>query len=270
MNSNDLQSKNSVLQNNLYWIIATIAITCVSMMTSMQPIWANIPFNVFLAVIILLKCNLVFFERMKLITLTVIRLAIVAAVFIPDFRNIYVIIVLVFLGINILEATFTDLIRYKRIFNGITGLALTVSVVFLSLEWIDISQTTSLFGNFSHIYTANAATFWGTIAWIIAYTLWNWIFVTNEFSTSIARLHVGILLAPIIGCIIFGNPGYWLVFRANSLTFGGCFQIVEKQNLEERFKSAAFEKFVASTKTNASQCVLMLVNLALIAVTIFF
>ncbi len=74
-------------------------------------------------------------------------------------------------------------------------------------------------------------TVWGTIFWIIAYTIWNWIFVTNEFSDSISRLHVGILLAPIVSCLLLWTPGYWLIFRANSLTFGGCVQM-ENNNLK--------------------------------------
>ena len=209
------------------WLCAAIVITVVSFLTSYFPIWANIPVNVILPFLVLIYLKTVFFEKLKLSTLIILRTAIVAAVFIDYFANIgglwFVYVVLAFLIINILEATFTDL-KYKKYFNFVTGLVLAASVLALAPSWINLSGKSFAF---SYIYEANNSAptaqyaFWGTVCWIIAYTIWNWIFVTDEFSPSIAYLHFAILGMPLLGCIITRNPGLWLVFRANSLTCGG-------------------------------------------------
>lgn len=256
---------------NILLLILTISFTAASMLAAAQPILVNILVNVILPIIILSVCKLVFFERLKLTTLTLLRIAIVFAVFNILDRQFFVTLVLIFLAINILEATFTDIFRYKRYLNGITGLALTVSILFLRGSWVDLSGLTDLgfFSKFMHMYEFHAATTIGTICWIIAYTIWNWVFVTNEFSASVSKLHVGILASPILGCLVTGNPGYWLAFRAGSLAFGGCMQISEKEYIEENLHSSKFEKFVEGSKKPAVQIPLMIVNLALIAVACF-
>jgi hypothetical protein len=80
----------------------------------------------------------------------------------------------------------------------------------------------------------------------------------------VAKLHVGILAAPILGSLITGNPGFWLVFRAGSLSFGGCLQISEKEFVEENLKSERFSRFVAFTKKPVVQIPVMILNVALI------
>ncbi len=164
----------------------------------------------------------------------------------------YVNIVMAFLSINILEATFTDL-RHKQYFNFVTGLVLAFSVIALKGTWE------------GGIYSAEGHTLGATICWIIAYTIWNWIFVTGEFSASISLMHVGILLAPIIGIIITVNPGLWLLLRANTLTFGGILQISNKSYFEKSFENERFEKFIQFTHKNTVQLILMIFNLALMA-----
>ena len=62
----------------------------------------------------------------------------------------------------------------------------------------------------------------------------------------------------------------WLVFRANSLTVGGIFQITCKQFIEEKLHVPAFDRFVKWTKTRNVQIVLMIVNLILMAVPAYF
>jgi len=252
-------------------LILTIAFTATSMLASAQPILVNILVNVFLPTVIMIFCRMVFFEKMKLATLMLLRIAIVFAVFNILNRQLFVTLVLIFLAINILEATFTDIFRYKKYFNGISGLALAASIVFLRGSWIDLTGLAELgfFSKFMHIYEFHAATAAGTICWIAAYTIWNWVFVTNEFSDSIAKLHVGILASPIIGCLITWNPGFWLAFRAGSLAFGGCMQIAEKDYIEENLHSSKFAAFVKVTKKSGVQAAFMLINLALIAVASF-
>lgn len=251
---------------NVLLLILTIAFTATSMLAASQPILVNILVNVLLPLIIMIFCKLVFFERLKLTTLTLLRVLIIFAVFNILNRQIFVNIVIIFLAINILEATLTDIVRYKRYFNGITGLVLAASCIFLRGSWIDYTGLTQLgfFAKFMHMYEFHALTLAGTIAWIVAYTLWNWIFVTNEFSPAVAKLHVGILAAPILGSLITGNPGFWLVFRAGSLSFGGCLQISEKEFVEENLKSERFSRFVAFTKKPAVQIPVMVLNVALI------
>lgn len=253
--------------------ILMFAFTATSMLAACQPILVNIAVNVLLPVGILVFCKLVFFERLKLTTLTLLRIAIVFAVFNILDRQLFVNIVLIFLGINILEATLTDIFRYKRYLNGIVGIALTVSIFFLRGSWIDYTALTGelgFFAAFMHMYEFHAASTIGTICWIVAYTIWNWIFVTNEFSSSVAKLHVAILSAPILGSLVTGNPGFWLAFRAGSLAFGGCYQIVEKEFVEESFFSARFDSFVEKSKKPAAQVVCLVINLALIAVACFY
>ena len=256
---------------NILLLILTFSFTAVCMLASAQPILVNIFVNVLLPFSVMIFCKLVFFERLKLTTLTLLRIAIVFAVFNILDRQLFVNIVLIFLAINILEATFTDIFRYKKYFNGITGIVLTASVYFLRGSWIDLTQTADFgfFAKFMHMYEFHAATLVGTVCWIVAYTIWNWIFVTNEFSPAVAKLHVAILASPIIGSLLCWNPGYWLTFRAGSLAFGGCLQIAEKEFVEESFRSAKFTAFVEGTKKTGVQVFFMLLNIALIGVACF-
>lgn len=258
------------------WVCAALIIWVVSFLTSYFPIWANIPVNVVLPFLVLIYLKTVFFEKLKLSTLIVLRTAIVAAVFMNYFGGIdgkwFVWVVLAFLSINILEATFTDL-KYKKYFNFVTGLVLAISVWSLEPSWRNVLGENYAF---SYIYEANSYganeqyRFWGTVCWIIAYTIWNWIFVTDEFSPSIAYLHFAILGMPLIGCIITRNPGLWLVFRANSLTVGGILQISCKQIFEEKLKSEKVIAFVKASQKTGVQVVLMVINLILMAVPCYF
>ncbi|MEG1365894.1 MAG: hypothetical protein RSC96_01635 [Oscillospiraceae bacterium] len=268
---NKPQTKTEHRNQNVLLLFLTIAFTATSMLAASQPILVNILVNVILPVIILAFCKLVFFERLKLTTLTLLRIAIVFSVFNILDRQLFVNIVLIFLFINIMEATFTDIFRYKKYFNGVSGIVLAVSIIFLRGSWIDLTHLTDFgfFAKFMHMYEFHAPTAIGTVCWIIAYTIWNWVFVTNEFSDSVAKLHVGILAAPILGSLITGNPGFWLAFRAGSLAYGGCFQIAEKEFVEENLKSSVFSKFVAFTKKTGVQIALMIINIVLLALACF-
>lgn len=232
-------------------ILLTLLITIVSMITSYQPVWCNIPINVILPIIVLLRLETVFFEKLKLSTLLLMRILIVFAVFDIIPGELYVKIVLIFLCINILEATLTDL-KKKKYCNVITGIALIGTVFLIEGTWLD----------YYYIATSDGAI--SMILWIIAYTIWNWIFVTNEFSSSIALYHIGVLVAPIIGILLKLDPALWLIFRGNSLTAAGIIQIANKQYLEEKFESRSFTNFVEATSKKSIQVVLMIVNLMLL------
>lgn len=254
------------------WFSAIIA---VSLLTSFFPVWINVPINVVLPVIVLVKLQPVMFERLKLTTLVIMR----ALILLPLFRLIpgkwFVNLVLIFLVINCMEATLTDLLKNHQPFNFVTGLFLSLSVFTLAGEWFP-----GVAGPLSGIYTANAGprtdalftteqvVLIGTVCWFLAYTIWNWLFVIGEFSPSVAYLHIGILLTPILSVLFFANPGYWLVFRANSLTCGGVFQIACKQQVEARLANDKLARFIAKVKTRPVQIACMIVNLLLIAVPV--
>ena len=178
------------------------------------------------------------------------------------------------------EATFTDL-KHKCYFNFVSGLVLAVTVLCLipQVRWISVMPFDK--EAFAFTYEVGNQAVIGTVCWWIAYTIWNWIFVTDEFSSSIAYLHVGILLAPIAAVLLMMIPelqpynfivpaGLWLVFRANSLTVGGIFQITCKDFFEKKFHVPAFDRFVKWTKTRNVQIVLMIINLALLAVPAYY
>lgn len=267
MNKNENAFNNR--NQTILMVILTLSFTLVAMLAALQPVLVNIAVNVLLPIAVMIFCKLVFFERLKLTTLTLLRIAIIFAVFNLLDRQLFVNLVLIFLVLNILEATFTDLFRYKRYFNGVTGLALAASIFFLEGTWLDFTSLTELgfFAKYMHIYEFHAASVWGTVCWIIAYTFWNWFFVTNEFSDAVAKLHVGILAAPILGSLIMGSPNFWLAFRAGSLAFGGCFQISEKEYVETRLHSSGFANFVNKTKETAPQAIFMVINLVLIGLS---
>ena len=138
----NFSAKSSVIEktqdktkSNLILLALTVLITGISMLTSFQPIWANIPFNIVIPIIVLLKLKTVFFEKLKLSTLLVMRTLVVFAVLGVIPGDFYVNLVLVFLGINILEATFTDF-RRKKYFNFVTGIVMTASVFLLKGLWL--------------------------------------------------------------------------------------------------------------------------------------
>ncbi|MCI6275334.1 MAG: hypothetical protein MR639_01075 [Clostridium sp.] len=253
MQITDLGKKS--INQNLLLVLLTALFTILTMLTSYNPIWANIPINVVIPIIVLLKLKTVFFEKLKLSTLVLMRALIVFAAL--GFLNgqLYVKIVLIFLAINIMEATLTDLKR-KKYFNVVTGLLLTVSILAMNGTW------------FGKYYDANLPTSLGTVLWWIAYTIWNWFFVTNEFSPSIAKYHIGVLASPIIGVLITMNPGLWLIFRANSLTIAGFIQIAKKQIWEKSLKNQKFTVFVETTQKNNVQLLFMIINITLIVASV--
>jgi hypothetical protein len=58
-----------------------------------------------------------------------------------------------------------------------------------------------------------------TLCYVFAYTLWNWIFVTDEFSPSVSLMHVGFLGAPILGCLCtLGLGAYRRLWHVAPLT----------------------------------------------------
>lgn len=249
------------------WIMFTAAITGMALISAFYPVQGNLPLIVIPSILVLLFAKPVFFERLKLTTLLVMRIVIVFAALKLFNPQVYVDFIMLALIINILEATFTDLLRYKKYFNAVSGFALAIGVIALRGVW----QWDAPFGNY---YLAEGVIPAVTVFYIIAYTIWNWIFVSNEFSDSVALMHVGFLLAPIIGCIctwelgVFGGFGMWLLLRANSLAIGGWMQIGAKNWFEREYHSPRFEAFVKWTKKRNVQIVAMIINVSLMVAAI--
>lgn len=261
-------SKDNLVKNGradvlIKWIMFTAAITGMALLSSFYPLQGNIPMIVIPSILVLLFAKPVFFERLKLTTLLLMRIIIIFAALKLFNPQVYVDVIMLMLIINILEATFTDLLRYKKYLNAISGFAVAIGVIALHGAW----QFDAPFGDY---YLAKGVIPMVTIFYVIAYTIWNWIFVTNEFSDSVALMHIGFLFAPILGSIctlelgVYGGIGMWLLLRANSLAIGGWMQIGAKDWFEREFRSERFSTFVNWTKKKNVQIVAMLINIGLI------
>ncbi len=261
------QKTNTRVEIIVKWVMFTAAITGMAILSGFYPVYGNIPLIVIPSILVLLFSKPVFFERLKLTTLLVMRILVVFAALRFFNPQVYVDFIMLALIVNILEATFTDLVRYKKYYNAISGFAVALGVIALRGLW----QFDTPFGNY---YMAKGALPAITIMYAIAYTIWNWIFVTNEFSSSVALMHVGFLSAPLIGSVCtlglgaYGGIGMWLLLRANSLAIGGWMQIAAKSWFENEFFNEKFDRFVTWTKGRNVQIVCMLINLALIAACI--
>ena len=299
------------LDTVLKWFMFTATILGVSVLTSKFQVYGNIPFNIVLGIIVLFAMKPVFFETLKRSTLLVGRVLCIFACFALIPGPIFVVVVLGLYIINILEATMTDFFKNKQYYNGVSGIfvAIGASAFFLGSTWgttttpyspiyfIDgFSNLGSEVAFTSEYFTNQASVFNGavtgttsvgigiTIAMIIAYTIWNWLFVTGEFSSSVALMHVGFLLAPILGVFIgplvgmgrFGmapDPGLWLLFRASTLTFGGILQIGGKNWFENNFYFEKFDKFVKYVKNSKPiqiTCMVICCSLMIFAVVAGF
>lgn len=225
------------------WIMFTAAITGMAIFSAFYPIAGNVPMIVIPSILVLFFAKPVFFERLKLTTLLTMRIIIVFAALKLFNPQVYVDLIMLALIINILEATFTDLLRYKKYFNAISGFALALGVISLRGLW----QWDAPFGNY---------------------------YLTRGVIPAVTLMYVGFLSAPLLGCLftsgmgVFGGLGMWLLLRANSLAIGGWMQIGAKDWFEREFANARFSKFVKWTKQRNVQIVAMVINLVLIGACI--
>lgn len=268
MKENAITTKQEQVNILIKWIMFTAAITGMALISAFYPVHGNIPLIIIPSIIVLIFAKPVFFEKLKLTTLVIMRIVIVFAALNLFGRQLYVNLILWMLIVNILEATFTDLLRHKKYLNAISGFALALGVFSLSGMWAENAPM----GNF---YIVGGVVPSVTLCYVIGYTLWNWIFVTDEFSEAVSLMHVGFLSAPIIGGIctlwmgVFGGLSMWLLLRANSLAIGGWMQIGAKQWFETEFYSPRFAKFVHWTHKTPVQVVFMIINIALMAYCLF-
>ena len=249
--------KGVTMPSPIQLLLFAALFTATALLTMFQPIWANIPLNIILPIILLIFVKMVFFERIKLTTLICMRLLVVVTIFGLFSGSTCIKIVLVLWMINILEATLTDLSK-KHYFNSVTGLVLALSL-FLFFTQRNLSAWNGVY--YTLLYKGTS----GTICWIIAYTIWNWVFVSYDFSPSIAKLHIAVLISPIIGSLITMNPGVWFLLRGNSLTTAGVTEISFKKKIETSLESSSMTSFVAASHTSSIQIALMIVNVLLVA-----
>lgn len=253
------------------WLMFTAAITGMALLSAFYPVFGNGLLIVVPSILTLIFAKPVFFEKLKLATLLTLRILVIFAVLF-NFGGIYAqYIVMVAMMVNILEATFTDL-KHKQYFNFVSGLLLAVGVVFMKGCWGGLAGGPGADYNYYFAIGYNNA---ATITWVLAYTIWNWIFVTGEFSASVSLMHTGFLISPLIASLATlgglgfpGGFGIWYLARANSLSIGGYMQISCKNWFEREFYNKKFEKFVAWTHKNLVQAVLMLICIGLITYTI--
>ena len=239
----------------LGWTLFTVLFTGIALLTTFHPLYAGIPINIIIPTGVLVLCKMVFFERLKLSTLITMRVIIIAAVLSLISANTLIILALIFLVINILEATFTDLFKAKNYFNFITGLTLVIAIPLIILK---NSHPSAMWSGKYYLFNCKGIWFW-----IISYTIWNWNFVTREFSSAIGKLHIGVLLAPTLGSLMTSNPGLWLILRGNSLIVAGTIQIIDKGRLEAYFKGEQFAAFVSKYQSRPVQLTLMVLNVIL-------
>lgn len=178
-----MQSKRRKAEIYIKWVMFTAAITSMAILAGFYPIYGNVPLIVIPSILVLLFSKPVFFERLKLTTLLTMRIIIVAAALRLFNPQVYVDVIMLMLIVNILEATLTDLLKHKRYLNAISGFAVALGVVALRGLW----QFDAPLGDY---YLAKGAIPAITIMYAVAYTIWNWIFVTNEFSSSVSLMHV--------------------------------------------------------------------------------
>ena len=249
----------------LLWFTFSITMLAVAILTALFPVYANLPLNVIAGVLVLIFYKPVMFEKMKLSTLLSLRLIISLFVIFGWNGQVYTDFVLLLLIVNILEATMTDLMKNNQPYNFVSGIALTLGVVGLYGTWE------------GGLYAIEGLSVWATVAYMVGYTIWNWIFVSGEFSPSVALMHVGFLLTPIVGAFIMDAAmgittgtititfGYWLILRANTLTFGGIMQIAGKKHWEEGLHNDKFSSFIDWSHKKNVQIVAMIICVALMA-----
>ncbi len=259
MNSIKIKLSNQMdkLNSNVLLLVFIVVLIVATVISSFQPIWGNIPLTIILPILVLMSLKLVFFEKLKISTLIIIRVLILLPIFGLWDGNSFVRIVLPFMGINILEASLVDFKR-KKYYNAITGFFLIATLFLMTSSWFGTYYTNYVTNELGEICV------YATWIWAIVYTIWNWFFIIFEFKSGIAFLHVGILFAPIFLAITYGSE-YWMLTRAYSLTFGGgVVQIFFKEFFERKFSSPKWNVFVEKAKSEKVQLIFMIINILLL------
>ena len=130
-----METKKRKAEIWIKWIMFTAAITGMAILAGFYPVQGNVPLIVIPSILVLLFSKPVFFERLKLTTLLTMRIIIVAAALRLFNPQVYVDVIMLMLIVNILEATFTDLLRHKCYWNAVSGFAVALGVIALRGLW---------------------------------------------------------------------------------------------------------------------------------------
>ncbi len=119
---------------------------------------------------------------------------------IEKYENAIKISLYLLLQVNIVEAVLMDASK-QHFSNVLLGVVLMVTLP----SWKSITLKANTF----------LAIHWSLpIHWIIAYTLWNWLFVNFQFP-MLAGIHLVLLAGPLIAA--FYNQRMWIYYRSHSL-----------------------------------------------------
>lgn len=127
------------------------------------------------------------------------------------------------LATNIFEAVFRDVVsgHPSNYLNAIAGVLLVLTLEKISSIHIDSKKK---YRDLS----------WGgmTLAWIVGYTIWNWVFVYLNFGVQSSIFHLAVLSAPLVVALF--DTERWLQVRVFTLgTYFVIFHIVPHLNPDE-------------------------------------
>ncbi len=114
--------------------------------------------------------------------------------------------VFVFLVVNILEAVMKDVATggIANYFNALAGILLIVTLNKINTIHIDTR------GGYRDLHWSSM-----TLAWIIGYTIWNWVFVYFNFGFQSSLAHIAVLASALI--VGFIDKERWLQARVFTL-----------------------------------------------------
>jgi len=107
------------------------------------------------------------------------------------------------------------------------------------------------------------------IFFIVAYTVWNWNFVLQNFSQKIAYYHLAVLASPLVFCLATLNPGLWLIMRASSLEIAVSLEIQQRSKIERFLSSHPMKKMIQKIETSNEQLLLSFLVIICSAASIF-
>ena len=201
------------------------------------PIAAGVPLCVLAPAWVLVTGRVQGFARLKLATLLISRSMVPLAVLGLFPGPLAANIVLFFYRINIAEAVVEDF-RKRHWANGCAGAVVLFFTAFVHVEWM---QT---------YYLVYPAPF---LCAAIAYTIWNFNFVSLNFPPSTTMLHAATLTAPLFLGAAYGDMGIWLITRATSLTIAIVITSAFARHVEENFSHPGHANWIAFHRKGTTQ-----------------
>lgn len=228
-------SSRSFSSFTLQLVFASAGLALIGGLSSFYPVKASIILNIVFPLAVMVSVGMVTrFGYIKLGTLVLGRVLIVLAAL--GFGEAHIgWICLLLLQLNILEATILDTVN-RNVWNAFNGLILLASSLFMSI-------------GFSGAYVFIAEQSW--LLWIIAYTVWNALFVLKNLPAHQFAAHFVILLAPLLFCLVAADSAYWLVLRETTL----CFAITVIACIRDRFEPYVYSVVPESRLVHVSNLI---------------